>query len=142
MANNALERLMEEKSNDNKEKCRHLRKVRKQIADELNIDLHQTECTYEGICSGTCPKCEQEEQILNAALLRKDNNIDVDNLKNNEDPDEYVSRVMSGKIVPEFLEKEEDNNAYWDKVMSEKITSELNKDTEGKIFVRSGDIHR
>ena len=103
MANSALERLMEEKSNDNKEKCKHLRRVRKQIADDLNIDLHQVECTYEGICSGTCPKCEQEENILNAALLKKCN-MNIDSLKNNasEENNSYNDRTMSGKIVPEI----------------------------------------
>ena len=54
---------------DHKEKCKVLKGVRKQIADKLGIDLHQTECTYEGECSGTCPKCAKEEKTLNKALL-------------------------------------------------------------------------
>lgn len=54
-----------------REKCNVLKKVRGQMADELGIDLHQRECTYEGECSGTCPKCVQEEKILNSALLKK-----------------------------------------------------------------------
>lgn len=55
----------------NKEKCKTLKQIRKRMADVLDIDLHQTECTYEGTCSGTCPKCKQEEQQLNRALLGK-----------------------------------------------------------------------
>lgn len=55
----------------NKEKCKTLKQIRKKMADALDIDLHQTECTYEGKCSGTCPKCKQEEQQLNRALLGK-----------------------------------------------------------------------
>ncbi len=55
----------------NKEKCRTLKQIRKKMADAMDIDLHQTECTYEGKCSGTCPKCRQEEQLLNRALLGK-----------------------------------------------------------------------
>lgn len=55
----------------NKEKCKYLKKVRKSLADKLNVDLHQTECTYEGKCSGTCPKCQQEERILNKAILKR-----------------------------------------------------------------------
>lgn len=39
------------------------------MTDTLGIDLHQTECTYQGYCSGTCPKCKQEEEKLNRALL-------------------------------------------------------------------------
>ena len=56
---------------DHKEKCRQLQAIRKGLADKLGIDLHQTECTFPGECSGTCPKCAKEEQILNAALLKK-----------------------------------------------------------------------
>lgn len=56
---------------DHKEKCRQLQAIRKGIADKLGIDLHQKECTFPGECSGTCPKCAKEEQILNAALLKK-----------------------------------------------------------------------
>ena len=55
----------------NKEKCSELKKVRKTLADKLGINLNQRECTYEGECSGTCPKCKQEESILNSALLKK-----------------------------------------------------------------------
>ena len=55
----------------NKEKCSELKKVRKTLADKLGINLNQRECTYEGECSGTCPKCKQEENILNSALLKK-----------------------------------------------------------------------
>ncbi|MCM1494389.1 MAG: hypothetical protein NC089_01155 [Bacteroides sp.] len=54
-----------------KEKCKVLKKIRKKLADTLEIDLHQRECTYEGACSGTCPKCKQEEEQLNRALLAK-----------------------------------------------------------------------
>lgn len=62
---------MEEKEikDVHKERCKALKKVRKKMADVLHVDLHQTECTYEGKCSGTCPKCKQEEDILNKALL-------------------------------------------------------------------------
>lgn len=53
----------------NKEKCRKLKSIRKEMADQLGVDLKQTECTYEGECSGTCPKCKNEENILNKVLL-------------------------------------------------------------------------
>ena len=54
-----------------KERCKKLKEIRKKIADKIGVDLHQTECTYEGKCSGTCPKCQQEERQLNQALLTK-----------------------------------------------------------------------
>ena len=54
-----------------KEKCRRLKAIRKVLADQLGVDIHQVECTFEGECRGTCPKCKQEERDLNAAILRK-----------------------------------------------------------------------
>lgn len=57
--------------NIHKEKCRRLKAIRKKLADGLGIDLKQRECTFEGECRGTCPKCRQEEEALNRALLGK-----------------------------------------------------------------------
>ena len=54
-----------------KEKCKQLMKIRKIMADKLSIDLHQRECTFKGKCFGTCPKCKQEEEILNKAILQR-----------------------------------------------------------------------
>lgn len=54
---------------DHKERCKKLKAIRKKVADTIGVDLHQTECTYEGECKGTCPKCEKEEQILNKAIM-------------------------------------------------------------------------
>ena len=52
-----------------REKCEQLKALRKEMADKVGVDLHQTVCTYEGECSGTCPKCAKEESILNKILL-------------------------------------------------------------------------
>lgn len=57
--------------NKNKAKCDFLKSIRKKIADKLNVDLHQVECTFQGTCTGTCPKCKQEEDILNKELLKR-----------------------------------------------------------------------
>lgn len=54
-----------------KERCNELKGIRKQLADKLGIDLHQTECKFKGECKGTCPRCAQEEKTLNMALLGK-----------------------------------------------------------------------
>ncbi|MCQ2518958.1 MAG: hypothetical protein MJ107_00360 [Lachnospiraceae bacterium] len=48
-----------------------MKSFRKFIADKIGVNLHQTECTYEGECQGTCPKCKKEEEVLNKALLTK-----------------------------------------------------------------------
>lgn len=55
--------------NKHRKKCEHLKQIRKNMADSLGVDLKQTVCTYEGECSGTCPKCQQEEKVLSKALL-------------------------------------------------------------------------
>lgn len=57
--------------NIHKEKCKRLKAIRKKLADGLGIDLKQRECTFAGECRGTCPKCRQEEEALNRALLGK-----------------------------------------------------------------------
>lgn len=57
--------------NKHKKKCDELKKVRKNIADKIGVNLHQKECSFKGTCTGTCPKCKQEEDILNKALLKK-----------------------------------------------------------------------
>ena len=61
----------------NKKRCKKLKEIRKSIADKLGVDLQQKECTFEGKCSGTCPKCKQEEEILNKALLKRTGAIGI-----------------------------------------------------------------
>lgn len=51
-----------------KYKCKHLKAVRKRIAEENGIALEQRECTYEGPCRGTCPYCEAEVRYLERSL--------------------------------------------------------------------------
>lgn len=65
-----MRRSKEELGKLHKEQCRELKTIRAQMAADLGIDLKQRECTYEGYCSGTCPKCKSEEMQLNAAILK------------------------------------------------------------------------
>lgn len=55
--------------NKHREKCNHLKEIRKNMAEALGVELNQTVCTFEGDCKGTCPKCQQEEKKLSKALL-------------------------------------------------------------------------
>lgn len=66
-----MKKSREELGKLHKEKCKELKRVRAQIAADLGIDLKQTECTYEGYCSGTCPKCKSEEMKLNLAIMKQ-----------------------------------------------------------------------
>ena len=57
--------------NNGKELCRHLKAVRREIAEQNGIELHQEECTHEGPCMGTCPRCEQEVKFLENKLSER-----------------------------------------------------------------------
>lgn len=49
-------------------KCEALKKIRKDIAKANGIKLEIPECTHEGDCPGTCPRCESEVRYLERAL--------------------------------------------------------------------------
>lgn len=66
-----MKRSKEELGRLHKEKCKELKQIRARIAEDLGIDLKQSECTYEGYCSGTCPKCKSEEMKLNLAIMKQ-----------------------------------------------------------------------
>jgi heterodisulfide reductase subunit C len=62
-----------------KDKCGLLNDIRKRIAERNNIKFDPEKCSYEGECSGTCPKCESELEYLERELLKKQQNgEDVD----------------------------------------------------------------
>lgn len=54
-----------------KDKCKILREIRKKIAEENDIQLITKDCTYQGECRGTCPKCESEVRYLEAQLAQR-----------------------------------------------------------------------
>ncbi len=53
-----------------KEKCRLLKQIRKEIAESNGIVYLTSECTYEGECSGTCPKCDAEIKYLDSEIAK------------------------------------------------------------------------
>ena len=54
-----------------KQTCKILKEIRKQIAAENDIKLVVEECTYQGDCLGTCPKCEAEVRYLEHELEKR-----------------------------------------------------------------------
>ena len=54
-----------------KQTCKILKEIRKQIAEENDIHLVVEECTYQGDCKGTCPKCEAEVRYLERELEKR-----------------------------------------------------------------------
>lgn len=54
--------------NHGKDICNELKAVRQSIANENGIPFETEECTYQGECRGTCPRCEAELRQLESAL--------------------------------------------------------------------------
>jgi hypothetical protein len=54
-----------------KQTCKILKEIRKQIAADNDIELVTSECTYQGDCLGTCPKCEAEVRYLERELEKR-----------------------------------------------------------------------
>ncbi|MDO5859116.1 hypothetical protein [Methanobrevibacter sp.] len=65
-----------------RDKCDLLKEVRQTIADENNIEYISEECTFEGDCTGTCPKCESELDYLTHEILKKQQSGEKVNIKN------------------------------------------------------------
>ena len=57
-----------------RDKCELLNGIRQKIALKNNIELNIEECTFEGDCTGTCPKCERELEYLENELNKKQAN--------------------------------------------------------------------
>lgn len=51
-----------------KEKCKALKEIRRQIALSNDIEYAVSECSHQGECKGTCPKCEAEVRYLEREL--------------------------------------------------------------------------
>ena len=51
-----------------KDKCKLLKQIRKQIAEENDIPYVVEECKHKGECKGTCPKCEADLRMLEREL--------------------------------------------------------------------------
>ncbi len=55
-----------------RKKCRILKEIRQRIANENDIPYVTRECSFQGECRGTCPRCESELRYLEQQLsLRK-----------------------------------------------------------------------
>lgn len=54
-----------------KDKCKMLKQIRAQIAKNNDIEMIIEECTHQGRCKGTCPKCEAEVAYLEEQLEKR-----------------------------------------------------------------------
>ena len=51
-----------------KKTCKILKDIRRQIAQQNDIEFITSECKHKGDCAGTCPKCEAEVAYLERQL--------------------------------------------------------------------------
>ena len=51
--------------------CKKLKEIRKVVAEKIGGEFDDTPCSYEGDCSGTCPKCDAELEALTSLLYKK-----------------------------------------------------------------------
>ena len=51
-----------------KKTCEALRNIRQNIANVNDIEYSPAECTYQGDCAGTCPRCESEMRYIERQL--------------------------------------------------------------------------
>ena len=51
--------------------CETLKAIRKQVADANGIVYTPAKCDFEGVCSGTCPACEQEREYIEKQISLK-----------------------------------------------------------------------
>lgn len=56
-----------------KEKCNLLKTIRKELAEQNDINIQFDECTHSGDCKGTCPKCDAELKYIDDELKKRDN---------------------------------------------------------------------
>ena len=54
-----------------KKRCKILKEIRKQIAENNDIEFVTSECKHQGDCLGTCPKCEAEVRYLERELEKR-----------------------------------------------------------------------
>ena len=54
-----------------KQICSYLKSVRREVAAANGIDLEIPDCTFDGECPGTCPRCEAEVRQLEQALSQR-----------------------------------------------------------------------
>lgn len=54
-----------------KAKCKILKQIRQQIAQNNDIAYTVTDCPYQGECKGTCPTCEAEVAYLEKELEKR-----------------------------------------------------------------------
>lgn len=88
-----------------KEKCELLRTIRKKIAERYNLEYTSSECSHQGDCLGTCPKCDAELRDLQEQLERRgitdvDLNVEIPEDENGKDSEDSDTTILQGDVEP------------------------------------------
>ena len=96
-----------------KEKCEFLRRIRKGVAERYSLDYTPSECSFQGDCSGTCPKCDAELKELQHQLkLRGITDIDLVNISVEPIVDDDIHILEGDVSAPSFPCKEKKRILY------------------------------
>ena len=90
--------------------CQTLKKLRKRIADANNIPFEMEECTHQGDCSGTCPKCESELRYLMDSIDKREQEgkpVVLDGIMSEEELRKAFSIIPTEENIPENPEEME-----------------------------------
>lgn len=115
-----------------KEKCKLLKQIRKEIAESNGIDYQTTECTFEGECKGTCPKCDAEIKYLDKELNKKIRRGEVVTLSGLS-LDTYEHTVENSGIHPDALKID---NTSVDGNLEKVVMGRLEPMIEGQLDYR------
>lgn len=87
--------------NRGKDKCKFLRNIRRQVAEQYGLRYEPRECHYEDDCPSTCPVCDVELRDLQCQLKERGiENIDVFEQVEIDDYHEVNPNKLFGPGVP------------------------------------------
>jgi hypothetical protein len=87
--------------NRGKDKCKFLRNIRRQVAEQYGLRYEPRECHHEDDCPGTCPVCDVELRDLQCQLKERGiENIDVFEQVEIDDYHEVNPNKLFGPGVP------------------------------------------
>lgn len=114
--------------NQGKDKCELLKSIRSYIAGKYGLDYSPSECTHQGNCLGSCPKCDGELQDIQAQLRAKG-----------------ITDITADKQLNELLERYIDTIRTQENTEPTELTHRMGEMEEGnmpdpEIYTLEGDI--